>query len=132
MIFPILLTFPGLCNCLLSDFLFEYLRYILMIETSSLLSCFSPCNSLTPINTNFQYCSWYLYRCTPKFTYTSMDVLCHHLTIHLAHTLSLISSLVQDVPSSIFCSTGLIIFSWLYMLRAVRPHCLSAIELPCQ
>jgi hypothetical protein len=115
MIFSILLVFPGLCNCLVSDFLFSYLRSILVIDTTYLSSCFSLCNSLTPINICFQYCSWYLDRCTPKFTHTFIVVLCQHLTVRLTHTLSLISSLVQDFVSFIVCFTGLILFSWLYI-----------------
>jgi len=132
MIFPILLLFPGLCKCLVTDFFFAYLRYILMTETTSLSSCFSSYNSLTPINISFHYCSWYLDWCIPKFTYTSIVVLYQLLTILLAHNLSLISSFVQDVLSFIVCSTGLILFSWLYMFRAVLSHCLCAVELPCQ
>jgi len=132
MIFPILLLFKSLCNCLVTDILFAYLRSILMTETTSLSSYFSLCNSLTPINISFQYCFWYLDWCTPKFTHTSIVVLYQLLTILLAHTLPLISSFVQDVPSFIVCSTGLILFSWLYMFRAVLPQCLRAVELPCQ
>jgi hypothetical protein len=102
------------------------------LKLHSLSSCFSLCNSFTPINTSFQYCSWYLDKCTPKFTYASIVVLCQHLTIRLAHTLSLISSFVQDVLSFIVSSTCLILFSCLYTFRAVLPHCLSTVALRCQ
>ena len=123
-----MLLFLGLCNGL-SDFLYAYLRCILMIKPTSLSYCFSLCNSLTPINISFQYCSWYLDTCTPKFTYTSVVVLCQNFTILLAHTVSLIFCLVQDI---LHFATGLILFSWLYMFRAVLQHCLSTVELPYQ